>query len=229
MSVVDIVCIGAHPDDVEIGMGGTIAALVAEGHEVALIDLTDGEPTPAGSVETRIAEAKEAARLLGVTERRTLTLPNRYVFDSVEARIELAEVLRELGPRVVFAPYPLDAHPDHVAAAAIVDGARFYAKFTKTSMTGEPHYVPRLYRYLAVHLRLARAPAFVFDVSAHLDAKLLALRAYRSQFVANERNAGAIDSIEAAARAWGAMIGVAAGEPFFSEELIGVRSIETLV
>ena len=227
--MVDVVCVGAHPDDVEIGMGGTVASMVANGLSVAVVDLTDGEPTPAGTRETRLSEATEAARILGVAERRTLSLPNRYLFDSAEARTELAEALRDLRPRIIFAPYPLDAHPDHVAAAAIVDGARFYAKFTKTTMRGEPHYPARLYRYMAVHMKLIRPPSFVIDISEHLPTKLEALRAYHSQFVANGANARIVDGLASLAATWGSLIGVEAGEPFYSEEPVGVRSVESLV
>lgn len=225
----DVVCVGAHPDDVEIGMGATIAGMTASGMTVAVVDLTDGEPTPAGTRETRLAEADAAARRLGVTERRILDLPNRQLFDTVEARTALAEVFRELRPRIVFAPYPLDAHPDHIAASAIVQAARFWAKLTKTEMAGEPHYPARLYRYMAVHLRLVREPSFVVDVSEDLPAKLEALSMYHSQFSANPANVGLIEMMEGVARMWGGMIGTAAGEPFFSDEPVGVRSIDSLV
>lgn len=225
----DVVCVGAHPDDVEIGMGATIAGMTASGMNVAIVDLTDGEPTPVGTRETRLVEADAAARRLGVSERRILDLPNRQLFDTVEARTALAEVFRELRPRIVFAPYPLDAHPDHVAASTIVQAARFWAKLTKTEMRGEPHYPARLYRYMAVHLRLVREPSFVVDVSGELPAKLEALSMYRSQFSANPANAGLIDMMEGVARMWGGMIGTAAGEPFFSDEPVGIRSVDSLV
>lgn len=225
----DVVCVGAHPDDVEIGMGGTIAGMVRQGLSVAIVDLTDGEPTPAGTPETRLAEAAAAAERLGVSERRTLALPNRRLFDTVEARTALAEVFRELRPRVLFGPYPVDAHPDHVAASAIVQAARFWAKFTKTEMAGKPHYPARLYRYMAVHLRLLREPSFVVDVSDELPAKLEALALYHSQFSANPANTGLLGSIEAVAHMWGATIGTTAGEPFFSEEPVGIRSLDALI
>lgn len=225
----DVVCVGAHPDDVEIGMGGTIAGMTRRGLSVAIVDLTDGEPTPAGSRDTRLAEAAEAARILGVRDRRILDLPNRRLFDTVEARTALAEVLRELRPRVVFGPYPVDAHPDHVAASQIVQAARFWSKLTKTEMSGEPHYPARVFRYMAVHLRLVREPSFVVDVSEDLDTKLEALRAYRSQFSANPANAGLVEMMEGVARMWGGMIGTAAAEPFFSDEPVGIRSVDALV
>lgn len=223
----DAVCVGAHPDDVEIGMGGTVAKLVREGMRVAIVDLTDGEPTPHGTPETRASEAAEAARVLGV-ERRTLTQRNRYLFDTVEARTELAEVLRELRPRTMFVPYAQDAHPDHVAASQIALAARFYAKFTKTEMGGEPFYPERVYRYMAVHMRLVAEPSFIVDVTRDLQTKLEALSAYRSQFSANPSNAGVIELVRTQAAMWGALGRVEAGEPFFALEPLALRSLSEL-
>ncbi len=171
----DAVCVGAHPDDVEIGMGATIAKMTAAGRRVAIVDLTNGEPTPHGSVEVRAAESARAAEILGVQVRRTLTQPNRYLFDTVEARTELAEVLRELRPRMLFIPYAEDAHPDHIAASSIAVAARFYSKFTKTSMAGEPFYPARVFRYMAVHLRVVAQPTFVVECADYLPRKLDAL------------------------------------------------------
>lgn len=225
----DVVCVGAHPDDVEIGMGATIAGMTREGMSVAIVDLTDGEPTPAGDPHTRREEAAAAAACLGVKERRILDLPNRSLFDTVEARTALAEVLRELRPRVVFGPYPVDAHPDHVAAASIVSAGRFWSKLTKTEMRGEPHYPARHYHYMAVHLRLIREPSFIVDVTHDLDAKIEALSQYRSQFSANPANAGIVSMMESLAQMWGGMITTAAGEPFYSDEPVGIRSLGALV
>ncbi len=227
--MVDVVCIGAHPDDVEIGMGATIAGMVRQGLTVEIVDLTNGEPTPFGTPESRAAESAAAATALGVT-RRTLTMPNRYLFDSVEARTALAVVLRELRPRLIFAPYPSDAHPDHIAASAIAVAARFYAKFTKTDMPGEPYYPARLYHYIAVHLALHVKPSFIIAAEENdLELKLASIRAYRTQFEANERNAAIIGTMETRARYWGGLIGAPAGEPFFSPEEIGIASIRDLV
>jgi bacillithiol biosynthesis deacetylase BshB1 len=225
----DVVCVGAHPDDVEIGMGGTIAGMVRSGLEVAIVDITDGEPTPAGTPEKRAAEALSAARTLGVETRVTLTQPNRYLFDTLEARTELAEVIRELRPRVLFVPFAEDAHPDHVAASQIALAARFYAKLTKTDMKGDPHYPARVYHYMAVHMRLVRSPSFVIDISEDLSTKIAALAEYRSQFVENEKNVGVMPLIEQMAAMWGGMIRTSAGEPFFSAEPIGLRAIDALV
>jgi len=227
--VVDVLCVGAHPDDVEIGMGGTIAGMVRSGLEVAIVDITDGEPTPAGTPELRAEEAAEAASALGVSRRITLTQPNRYLFDTLEARTELAEVVRELHPRIMFVPFPEDAHPDHIAASQIAMAARFYAKLTKTEMKGDPHYPARIYHYMAVHLRLVREPSFVVDITQDLNTKVRALTAYRSQFFDNPKNAGIVPMVEQMAAMWGQMIRQSAGEPFFSAEPVGIRDIESLV
>lgn len=226
----DALCVGAHPDDVEIGMGATVARMVAEGLRVVIVDLTDGEPTPFGSPEVRARESARAAGCLGVTTRRTLTQPNRYLFDTREAREELAAVIREFAPKTLFVPYPIDAHPDHPAASSIAMAARFYSKLTKTSIPGDPHYPLRVYRYMAVHLRLAVEPSFIVSVGSEaLSAKMQALAAYESQFKANTANAGILERVELAARSWGALIGEEAGEPFFAIEPVGVRSFQDLV
>lgn len=225
----DVLCVGAHPDDVEIGMGGTIAGMVRAGLDVAIVDITDGEPTPAGTPEIRATEAAQAAATLGVSPRVTLGQPNRYLFDTREARMELAEVVRELRPRIMFVPFPEDAHPDHIAASQIAVAARFYAKLTKTEMSGDPHYPARVYHYMAVHMRLVREPSFVIDISDDLDTKVAALMAYRSQFVENQRNSDIVPLIQQMAAMWGGMIRRPAGEPFFSAEPVGIRDIDALV
>ncbi|MBN2848141.1 MAG: PIG-L family deacetylase [Coriobacteriia bacterium] len=224
----DIVCVGAHPDDVEIGMAGTVAALARRGADVLIVDLTDGEPTPHGTHERRMAEAANAARALSC-RRLTLDLPNRFLFDTVEARTALAEVLRAERPRVLFVPYPEDAHPDHIAASRIAEAARFYAKFTRTEMSGEPHYAARVYRYMAVHVRIVREPSFLADITGTLASKLDALRCYRSQFEDNAGNRGVIGFVEQTARMWGAHGRVDAAEPFFALEPPVVASVLDLV
>jgi len=221
--ITDALCIGAHPDDVEIGMGATVAKMARQGARVALVDLTNGEPTPHGSPEIRAAESAEAARILGV-KRTTLSGRNRYLMDTVEARTELAEVIRELRPRVLFIPYADDAHPDHVAASSICLAARFYSKFTKTEMAGTPVFPERVYRYMAVHQRIVAEPSFIVDVSDDLETKLAAIGAYASQFAANPANATVLDLMRQTALMWGGIGRVGAGEPFFALEPVSVHS-----
>ena len=225
----DVVCFGAHPDDVEIGMGAAVAGMVRRGLDLVVCDLTDGEPTPAGDPETRASEARAAADALGVEERLLLPLKNRELVDAARSRRMVAEVIREHRPGIVFCPYPEDAHPDHAACTSIVEAARFWAKFTKTDMRGEPHYPARLYRYYALHLRVSPDPSFVVDATDDLAAKLAALECYASQFAANPANSGLVDRVETAARYWGGLIGVRYGEPFSAPEQVGVAAIETLV
>ncbi|GAI70831.1 unnamed protein product, partial [marine sediment metagenome] len=121
----NILAIGPHPDDVELGMGGSILKFTEAGHQVTIVDLTDGEPTPHGDPETRKKESVKSSRILGIDERITLDFPNRYLQDEVEARQELAEIIRKIQPDILFTPYWIDAHPDHIATSKICDAARF--------------------------------------------------------------------------------------------------------
>ncbi|MHB2018890.1 MAG: bacillithiol biosynthesis deacetylase BshB1, partial [Candidatus Xenobia bacterium] len=225
LMAIDVLAVGAHPDDVEIGMGGSIASFLADGLSVAMLDLTNGEPTPVGSPEIRARESRAAANVLGVTTRLTLEFPNRYLQDGIEVRQRVAEVYRELRPRRLFVPYWTDAHPDHVAACAITEAARFYAKFTKTDMRGDPYYPPRLFHYCAIHLRLHVKPTFILDVSPHLSRKLEALGRYQSQF----RDPRILQRIETDARYWGSLIGTEAGEPFVCREELGLASLGSVL
>lgn len=222
--MIDVLCVGAHPDDVEIGMGATVAGMVRRGLSVALLDLTDGEPTPHGDPETRACESRLAADALGARIRVTLPLSNRSLADTVEARTLVAEAIRRYAPRLLFAPYPEDAHPDHSAAAAICTAARFWGKLTKTEMEGAPHWVPRQYHYYAVHQRAAHRPSFVADASEDFQAKRDALAAYASQFADNPSNAHVVEMIFDQMRYWGSLIGVRYGEPFMAAEQLGVTS-----
>ncbi|HEY2882835.1 MAG TPA: PIG-L family deacetylase, partial [Pirellulales bacterium] len=130
----DVIAVGAHPDDVEIACGGTLAKLVRQGYRVGIVDLTDGEPTPASpGPEARAAEAEAARKALGVHVRVQLDLPNRRLFDSFDARVALAKVFRKYRPRLVFGfgeKTPL-ASPDHFQAMQITDAGVFYARLTK--------------------------------------------------------------------------------------------------
>ena len=224
-----ILAIGAHPDDVEIGMGGTIAALAHQGHRVILLDLTNGEPTPLGSPERRKAESEAAARILGVARRITLSLPNRYLTDTVENRIAIAEVIREVRPEILFIPYWVDAHPDHVAAERLAEAARFYAKLTRTEMRGDPHYPGRIFHFFCTHYRLHVEPAFVLDITDQIERKMEAIACYTSQFSEERGNAGVLDGIRAVAQYWGTRIRRPFGEPFTSKEPIGLRGLGDLL
>ncbi len=225
----ELLVIGAHPDDVEIGMGGTIATCAHQGHRVTILDLTDGEPTPMGSPERRRAEGEAAARILGAERRITLPLPNRYLVDTVENRVAIAEVIREVRPEIVFLPHGVDAHPDHVAAERLGEAARFYAKLTKTEMRGDPHYPRRILHFFCTHYRLHVNPACVLDISEQIERKLEAVACYRSQFNEERGNAGVLDAIRTVAGYWGTRIRRPYGEPFASKEAIGLANLGDLL
>ncbi|RMH27266.1 MAG: bacillithiol biosynthesis deacetylase BshB1 [Planctomycetota bacterium] len=226
----NILVIGPHPDDQEAGMGGTVARLAAEGHDVLLLDVTNGEPTPLGDPETRAAEAAAAAEILSApgrpVRRRLLGLPNRVVEHTIEARHAVAGVIREHRAQVLFVPFFEDAHPDHRAVTRIAEDARFDAKLTKTDMPGEPIYPRWLFYYYATHLRWVPNPSFLIDISDHLEAKLRAIRAYETQFV--RANAHVVDWIEQGSRYFGSRMGVAAAEPFFTKEPLGLTGLAGL-
>jgi len=220
--------IAPHPDDAEIGMGGSIAALISQGVRVVLADLTDGEPTPHGSPALRAQETAEASRILGVLERRNLGLKNRELFDSVENRTAVANLIREVRPTVLFAPYWEDAHPDHVEASKLVDSARFYSKFVKGDLLHQPWYPRKQFYFFSTHLKVRFIPTFIVDISNHLETKMKALSAYHSQFIANERSAHRLDEIRREATYWGDQVGAHAGEPFVSRDSIRVDAKQML-
>lgn len=220
-------------------MGGTIALLAAQGHDVLLLDMTNGEPTPYGDPETRAREAEAAAAILAPTQgkgrvsRRLLGLPNRYVEHTIEARHLVAGVIRSHQAQIVFCPYPEDAHPDHRAVTRIVEDARFDAKLTKLSMPGDqgrdPIYPKWLFYYYASHLRWVADPSFIVDVTGHESRKIDAIRAYHTQFVLPEKNRAVVDWVAAAGTYFGSRIGTRAGEPFHTKEPIGLGSLAGVV
>lgn len=225
----EVMIIGSHPDDVEIGMGGTVAALRAAGKSVVIVDLTDGEPTPHGSVEIRKKESAAASKLLDVTERVTLDIPNRAIFDTVENRNKVAAVMRLYKPKVLFTHYWEDGHPDHIHASHLTLGSRFYSKLVKSELPHEPHFPGKIYYYFSMHMRLKIQPSFIFDITPHFERKMAAIKAYHSQFVVHEKNREVLLSIEHEAQYWGSQIGVRYGEPLLCKEYLRVGSVDTLL
>lgn len=220
-----ILVIGPHPDDQELGMGGSIALLVSQGHRVHLVDMTNGEPTPFGTPEKRAAESAAAAKILGV-ERTLVGLPNRQVVHSIEARHQLAAVIRRHRPNWLFVPYPVDAHPDHVAVSRIAEDARFDAKLTRSEIPGEPWYPKRIIYYFCTHLLMNFVPTFCLDISDQIEKKFAAVRAYESQFIVN--NSPVIEMLRTLNGYFGGRIGTAYAEPFFSHEVVGFSGLDQL-
>ena len=212
-------------------MAGAIVRMLSAGWRVGVLDLTSGEPTPHGSPEIRARETQAATELLGLTWRSNLGLPNRALEANLDARAKLAGIIRLTRPRWLFAPYWIDAHPDHVAATELVEAARFWAKLSKTDMPGQPHHPQRIFNYYCVHLKMHAQPAFVLDITDQWPLKRQAILSYASQFVVGREHLRPpfIDRLEHEARYWGQSIGVEFGEPFTSREPIGLSDLGGLL
>ena len=226
-----ILVIAAHPDDAELGMGGGILQFKREGLAVGVLDLTDGEPTPHGTVEIRTEETRQASKVLGIDWRANLGLSNRKLEATLEARRLLAEVIRQTKPKWLFAPYWIDAHPDHVAATQLVEAARFWAKLSKSDMAGEPHHPARIYYYYSVHLKLAIEPSYILDITPYWNQKRQALSCHQSQFASGQSSPEGdfLDKIQVHAQHWGQLIGCQYGEPFASREPLGVKGFSEFI
>jgi len=226
----DVLVVSPHPDDAELGMAGAILKLKSEGFSVGVLDLTDGEPTPLGSPQIRAAETAAATEILGLDWRENLGLPNRRLEPTLEARGRLAGVFRQQRPRWLFAPYWIDAHPDHVAATQLIEAARFWAKLSKTDLPGVPHYPERIFYYYCVHLKIIPRPAFVLDISDYWPQKQAAIECYRSQFVEGrqQETPGLVQRLRDQAATWGWSIGTRYAEPFASREPIGLAGMRLL-
>lgn len=205
-------------------MGGTIARLASQGHRVQLVDMTNGEPTPHGSVETRARESAAAAKVLGV-ERTLLGLKNREVVHNIESRHKLAALIRVHKPNVMFVPYPIDAHPDHVAVTKIAEDARFDAKLTKSTIPGEPWHPKRIIYYFCTHLRMNFVPTFCIDITDQLDVKMKAVAEYKSQFPGWEIP----EMVKNMCAYFGGRIGTKYAEPFYTHEVLGFGGIDQLI
>lgn len=219
----DILAFGAHADDVEIGMGGTIAKYAEKGKIMGICDLTNAEMSSNGSVEIRKQEAKEAADILGVRKRETLDLPDRGLFLKDEYIKEIVRVIRRNRPELVFAPYFDDRHPDHGSCARLVEEAVFSAAVRKyDEQSGlDAHRPKALYFYM---INGFHKPDFVVDVSNFMDKKIDALNAYESQFKKSDSTFetplvnGYIETVEARERLFGKEAGVSFAEGFMSKK-----------
>lgn len=228
---IDVVAIGAHPDDTELGVGGTLAKLAKEGVTVGIIDLTNAEPTPMNDKyrsptdfdpdfgQRRINESKCAAKKLGLTSRITLDLPNRRLFDNFESRCELATILRLWKPKVAMVMYgkTVMASPDHYQAQNIVEAGVFYSRLTKWESYMGNLPVHRLKNVLYFPIRRAgflnpegetgNLTSFFTDISEVIEAKKEAILCYESQFQ-DQNKTGFIDSIIERNREYGRLVGV---------------------
>ncbi len=233
----DVIAVGAHPDDVEIACGGTLASLVNRGYKVGIIDLTNGEPTPLSpGPAARLKEARKAADILKITKRITLDMPNRALFDCFEHRVTLAREFRKYRPSIVigFGDKTPMASPDHYQAMQITDAAVFYSRLSKW-----PEHFGELPRHtISKHLyfRLAFEPMhhsspgghITMDISDTLEQKLESVRCYQTQFPPEK--AYVFDRVRAFAMQVGAEAGFQAGEIFYPTRPLGTTDlIQTLL
>lgn len=216
---VDVLAFGPHPDDVELFCGGVLIRLADLGHTTGVVDLTRGEMASNGTPEERATEAEAASRILNVSFRENLGLPDTGLDPgSREQLARIVEVIRRRRPELVLVPWVEERHPDHVAAAELVTKAAYFAGVRKFE-TDPPsnRFVPR--QVLHYQLRHRMTPTFVVDTSAAQERKLAAIRCYASQVTRRPGDAPtlisssrAIDSIDARDRYVGSLIGVAHGE-----------------
>jgi bacillithiol biosynthesis deacetylase BshB1 len=226
---VDLLAFGAHPDDVEVGVGGIIAKHAGAGLKVAICNLTEAELSSNGNVELRRVEARKAAEILGVAEVLNLGFPDRGLKGTDEQITRIAQVIRLLRPKVVLAPYGEDRHPDHVAASRLVREAVFDAAIRKRQTPGgeAPHRVSHFYHYFINDVGQADV---IVDVTDVYETKIKAILAYRSQFV---REAGEVETplnhptylamIRGRDQLWGHQIGALYAEGLASPRPISLK------
>jgi N-acetylglucosamine malate deacetylase 1 len=232
LQAVDILAIAAHRDDVEQTCGGTLLRMASRGLRTAILDLTQGEAGTRGSARERAQEAAEAARLLGVGRRLALDLPDGAIENTLENRIKIAHVLRQLRPRVVILPYWQGRHPDHAITGTLGYDSCFLSGLAKVETGSAPH---RPFKIVYASLYADVRPSFIVDITPFIEQRHAALMAYRSQYANQEAGSSLFVPEEeirertfAEARHFGLLAGVRYGEPFIQKE-VGLVDDLTLV
>ena len=230
----DVLAIMSHPDDVELTCGGTLLASAALGRRTGIVDLTAGETGSRGTVQLRAAEAQEAARILGVSVRENLHLPDAHLVNSPEAREVVIRAIRRHRPTIVITHARQGRHPDHIAAAQLVRDACFLSGL-RNLVTDVPAFRPRKVVHAMSFREDAIVPSFVVDISEVFEQKLAAIRAYHSQFDGLTQ-AGEVypngeplpDIIRHQAAHYGTLIRARYGEPFHTTETLRVSDLASL-
>ena len=228
----DILVLAAHPDDAELGCGGTIAKHVALGHRVGVIDFTRGELGTRGTVQTRDAEAAESAKILGLSARENLNFSDGFFQNDEQHKLEVAKVIRKYQPEIILANAIYDRHPDHGKGAGLSFDACFIAGLVKIETTHDgkkqlPWRPKVLYHYIQSQYI---QPDFIVDISEHWNIKMESIRAFKTQFYdpnSNEpetyiSNPAFMKMLESRAQEYGHAIGVKFGEGFTVRRSIGV-------
>ncbi|MFF2875653.1 bacillithiol biosynthesis deacetylase BshB1 [Gottfriedia sp. NPDC057991] len=222
MEYFDVLAFGAHPDDVEIGMAGTIAKFTKLGYKVAICDLTEAELSSNGDTFIRRKEAEEADKILGVSKRFNLSLPDRGLYLSEEAIKQVAALIRMTKPSIIFSPYEVDRHPDHGNCTKIVEEAVFSSGIRKFNVNTnhDAHKVKHVFQYM---INGFHRPNFIVDVTETIEVKRSALEAYESQFtpgpdgVVTPLTNDYVNSVIAREKIFGKEAGVPYGEGFMTK------------
>lgn len=226
---VDVLAIGAHPDDVELGVGGLVHKLVRLKYSVAIVDLTRGELSTRGTVENRQREAAAAAEILGVQRRENVGLHDGKVANIHEQQLRVIPFIRMFRPKILLSLMGRDRHPDHCAAHALIRDAVYYSGLVRID-TGHDPYRPRHVYFYHPYSESGMQPQIVVDISDDFEEKLEALRKYRSQFYTPESedtetyvsSVAFWEHIRVRAAYWGNRIGVDFGEPLYMDGPVGL-------
>ena len=219
----DILALAAHRDDVEQTCGGTLLKMAERGHRTGILDLTQGEMGTRGNMEERAREAAEAARILKVSWRHALDIPDGRVENTWENRLKVVRVLREQRPRVLILPYWEGRHPDHYTASVLGYEAAFISGLAKLPLEGSAH---RPFKIIYASLYRDVRPTFVVDITDQFETRMASLMAYKSQFTDQQDGSGIFPvqkeiraRVESMARFYGLMGGVTYAEPFVQKEV----------
>jgi N-acetylglucosamine malate deacetylase 1 len=220
----DVLLFGAHPDDVEWGVGGIALLLRDRGISFSLVDMTNGEMGSRGTAEARKIEANSAAEILGALARENLNLPDCGLVDSPENRRRIASAVRRHRPKIVVAPLWEDRHPDHAAAGLIVQNSRLFCGL-KTLDDPNPPHKPAAFLFYPIHTY--HPPTFVVDTSPVFERKLELLRTYHTQFV--QPATDFLFALESRDRYYGSLVGTRHGEALVSDRPIRLGSAGDLL
>ncbi len=236
---VDVLAIGAHPDDVELGCGGTIAKLISEGKKVAILDLTQGELGTRGTNETRAIEAKNAGEILGISARENLKMKDGFLVNSEEYQLRIIKAIRTYQPEIVFCNAVDDRHPDHAKAAKLASDACFLSGLIKieTEESGKKQEKWRPKQVFHYIQWKNLEPDFVIDISGFLDKKIESCLAYKTQFydpTSTEpttpiSSKSFLDSITYRAQDLGRLAGVEHAEGFTTEKTLALKNFDGII
>ena len=236
---VDILAIGAHPDDVELGCGGTVAKLISEGKTVAIVDLTQGELGTRGTNFTRAEEAANSAKILGISSRENLKMKDGFLTNSEEHQMQIVKIIRKYRPEIVLANAIDDRHPDHAKAAKLVSDACFLSGLVKIETVSEgekqkPWRPKQIFHYIQWK---NIAPDFVIDISNFMEKKIEACLAFKTQFydpnstepMTPISTKDFLESLTYRAQDLGRLSGVEFAEGFTTEKLLAFKNFDGII